>query len=97
MLNKLVALVAKFTIGKSLLDLVNWLNSKASGARTEIVLAIEAILYVLKIAGVLDDAQKQSADNLALALLGALPVTLAEKVKKAREMGDRIIPGPSKP
>lgn len=92
MINKLIAVVAKLTIGKHLLDAVHWLNDKAAGSRTEIVVAVEALLYLLKIAGILDEQQKQAADNLALLLLGALPVTLAEKVKKAREIGDQVIP-----
>lgn len=92
MLLKVLLFLARFSVGKKLLELIDGLNERISGKRSEIILALEALLYVLGKLGVIPDGGKEAAQALSVALLGALPVTLAEKVKSAQQIGDKLIP-----
>lgn len=95
MLNKVLGWVAKIAVGKQLLQGVNWVNGKASGHRSEVIIGLQVVLWALGHFGIVTGDSAKAADALAAALLGALPVTLAEKVKKATEAADRFIPEPT--
>lgn len=97
MINKVMLWVAKWSVGSKLLTGVDWVNGKLSGKRSEAIVLVQLVLWLGKHFGVIPAEQAAAADALALALLGALPVTLAEKVKKAREVLDKVVPEPSKP
>ena len=87
--------LAQWSLGKKALSAVNWVNEKLKGNRTEGILALQAILWLTEKAGIIPDG---SADTLQAALLGALPLTLNAKVKRALEIADQIVPNPeSKP
>lgn len=94
MINRLLGLVAKFAVGKQLVGAVNAANKRLSGARSEILIGLSALLWVLEHFGILRGPE---VDALQAALLGALPITIAEKIKKGQEMADRVIPKPENP
>ena len=93
MINKLLRIVAKFALGSKLLGGVNRANKLLTGVRSELLLGLYALLYVLKHFGLIG----AEAEPVMLAILGALAPTLAEKVKNATATADEIIPKPDKP
>lgn len=97
MLNKIIAWAAKIIIGKQLVGSVNWLNDKLSGKRSEIIVGIQFLLWLLKHFGIVSGDTEAAADALSVALLGALPVTLAEKIKKVKDIAEIVVPKPAQP
>ena len=94
MLNRLLGIVAKLALGNKLLAGVNAVNGKLSGVRSELLIGLSALLWVLEHFGVLRGPE---VDALQAALLGALPVTIAEKIKKAEGLAEKVIPKPENP
>ena len=88
MINKLLGFVAKIAVGNRLLGAVNAVNKKLSGARSEVLIGLSALLWVLEHFGVLRGPE---VDALQAALLGALPVTIAEKIKKAEGLAEKVL------
>lgn len=84
--------LAKISLGRKLLGLLSTANAKVSGKRSEIILGLEALIYVLSKIGVLEGIDPELLSALKVALLGALPVTLAEKVKTVQGQIDSVIP-----
>lgn len=93
MINKLIALVARLTIGKHLVAGIAFLHNKADGHRSEIAVALLAIVHGLKLTGLIP---AETADGIESALAAILPITLADKVAKAKAVIDRIAPEPPK-
>ena len=91
MINKAIAFIARLTIGKHLVSAVASINDKAKGHRSEINLAVLAIVHGLKIAGVIPESAADSIENI---LLGILPITLADKASKVRDTLNKIVPAP---
>ena len=94
MLNKLIGFAARIAFGKQLLGLVHGLNEKLTGHRTQVIIVLAAGVALLGHFGLLTQDQSQAA---LTALLGALPLTLAEKVKNALAQADKILPKPEEP
>jgi len=91
MLNTVLAFVAKWTVGKKLLGGVAWLHDKADGKRSEIILAVTALIHALKIIGVLSP---EAAGAIEAILLPLLPLTLADKASKIMKTVDKVVPQP---
>lgn len=94
MINKLIGLAAKFAIGKHLVSGIAWANDKAKGNRTEIIGATIGVVFVLGKIGVIPES---AADGINAVLAPMLPVTLAEKFSKAKEIISNIAPTPAAP
>lgn len=93
MLNKAIGFIARITIGKHLVAAVAWVHNKASGRRSEISLGLIAFVHLLKLTGLLPG---EVADTIEASLAAILPVTLAEKVAKAKAAIDSVAPEPPK-
>ena len=91
MLQNALLFLARFAVGKKLVALVAKPAELARGKRTELILALQALLWTLKQFGVLDGALAEAADVLAVALLGALPVTLADKAKNTQTLVEGLL------
>lgn len=91
-MNWILGLLAKWTIGQKALGAVSWANERLSGKRTEIIAGLQCLLYVLKKLGLLPPEAAAAADSLAVALLGALPLTLADKIKRGQEIANKVVP-----
>ncbi len=89
MINKLIALAARFTIGKHLVAGIAYAHNKLDGNRSEISLGVLALVHLLKVVGIVPEA---TAGTIELALSAILPVTLADKFSKAKAAIDSIIP-----
>jgi len=92
MINKILMWIGKVALGKNMLEMVNGVNERLTGKRTEILIAIQALLLLLKKIGILPAEAAPLVENLSMVLLGAIPVTLAEKVKGVQEKVDSVIP-----
>lgn len=92
MIQKLILFVLRFKFGAAILDAVNGLHERVIGHRTEILVGLEAVLAILKHLNILGPDLAKDIDALSLAILGAIPVTVAEKVKKALEIADEVAP-----
>ena len=68
MLNRLLGLVARITVGKQLVGALAYAHDKLDGHRSEISLGILALVHGLKVVGVLP-AETAEAIEKALALL----------------------------
>lgn len=93
MIGKAIQWLASVALGSKLVKGVNAVNKGLTGARTEINLGVLSLLFVLKHFGIVG----AEADTLVVALLGALPITLAEKFKSATDAAEAIIPKPEQP
>ena len=91
MLDFVLGLVAKWTFGKRLLGFVATINGKLSGKRSELILALEALIFLLRKFGVLEGPLGDAAKEFCIVLLGALPLTLADKAKRAQDLADKVI------
>lgn len=89
MILKLIALIARLTVGKHIVSAIAWAHLKAVGRRSEIVIAVLAVVHGLKLVGVLP---QDTAEGIESALSAILPITLAEKVSKAKALLDNAIP-----
>ena len=90
-MNDLLAFVAKFAFGKQLVQGVAFLHDSLEGHKSEILLFVLAVVHGLKWAHVLDSA---TAGSVEAPLLGALPVTLAQKFSRAAALADKVVPAP---
>lgn len=91
MFNRMLELVAKVALGKKLLALVNAGNQALVGKRTEILAGITAVIAVLEHTGHLD---KATAHLIEAALIGAMPITAGDKLKRVLAQADRVLPPP---
>lgn len=89
MLFKILAYLAKWKFGQKILGWIEKGNKLLSGSRSEILLSVWALLYTLEKLGILPEGLYESSKPL---IYGALPVTLAEKVKKVMGYVDKAIP-----
>lgn len=87
----LVAIVSR-AFGAKILGAMVGLNKALEGKRTELLIALQACLYLLKHSTVLPPEAHPLIDELQLVLLGALPITMADKTKKAIAIADKILP-----
>lgn len=91
MLNSVIVFVAKLALGKQLLSLVDGINERLTGHRSELIILAIALVSLLGHVGLLD---KPTADGVCSALATALPVTLAEKVGHVLDEAGKILPAP---
>ena len=91
LLNILLKLL-KLSFGNKILDIVNGINERLSGYRSELIIFLEVILFLGRKFGIIPHDQVELVKQLMVGLLGALPVTLVEKVGKAIEIGDKLTP-----
>jgi len=89
MFTKMLEMFVKWTYGKKLMGYVDAANEKMSGHRTEILTGLIALVFALEKTGV---APEGTFAAMSPFLLGAMPVTFAEKVKKALRMADKVLP-----
>jgi len=94
MLSKAIEWFIKWKYGKQALGWVKTANEKVSGYRSEILIGLLAALFVAEKIGV---APAGSFESTWAYLATPLPLTMAEKVKKAFETADKIIPDAPKP
>lgn len=93
-MNTMLGWIVRLTLGKKLLSLVDWANSFLTGYRTQLIVVLILIVATLNHVGLL--AHDISA-SIITALLGALPLTVAEKVGNVLEKADKVLPPPSTP
>ena len=91
MFDTVIGLVGRFTVGARLLSGLNAANAAVAGKRTEILAALQVLIYILNKLGVIPPEAQGAVDAAAIALLGALPVTLAEKISRAQKLTDKIV------
>ena len=91
-MNEILLWFAKLAYGKKLLELVHGLNGAMSGRRSEILLALVAVLELLKQTNLLPS---ETVNPITTALLGALPITLAEKAGKIIGQVESVLPKPA--
>ena len=89
MLTKLIITIARISLGGKILEIINGLHERTVGHRTEILIGLECVTEALLLIGIID---KSIADPIKVALLGAMAPTLAEKVKRAQESVENVIP-----
>lgn len=97
MLDAVIGLVGKFAFGSRLLGFLNAANSAVAGKRTEILAALQVLIYILNKLGLIPPEAQGAVDAAAVALLGALPVTLAEKISRAQKLADKVAPNVAPP
>ena len=88
MITSIMLRIAKIALGKKILEIIALANSKASGHRSELIVGCIVIVAGLQHLNLLDST---TAGTVITALLGALPVTVAEKTKKALDQADSVI------
>ena len=93
MINKVIGFVARIAVGKQLVAAVAWIHNALDGHRSEISIGIIALVHILKLAGIIPEAV---AGTIEAPLAATLPVTLADKVAKAKAAIDSIAPEPPK-
>lgn len=92
MLHKALIFLARFAVGKKLVDLLAVPARLAAGHRSEILLGLQALIYLLKHLGLLDTPELQAlAEQAQAVLLGALPITLADKARKVQDTADGLL------
>ncbi len=89
MLNSILTFAARFAFGKKILAGLDYVNAALRGGRSEILIGLVVVVSVLKYSGLLD---AQQADEINKYLVGALPITLMERVSKIKNQADKIIP-----
>src|SRR3990167_2186538 len=89
MLRSILAFAARFAVGKKILVGLDYVNAALTGGRSEILISLVIVVSTLKYAGLLD---AQQADDINKCLVGALPITLMERVSKIKRQADKIIP-----
>lgn len=94
MLNSIIGWVANIAIGKQLVEAVAWVHNTLDGHRSEISLAILALVHALKIAGVIP---APIAGTIEASLASILPVVLADKASKVIALVDKVAPAPPEP
>lgn len=92
MISKIIALAARFTIGKHVVNVIAWANDKAKGNRTEIIAGAMAVIAILGKVGVIPE---DAANGINAVLAPMIPVTLAEKFSKAKAILDQVAPTPN--
>jgi hypothetical protein len=88
-MGKIMEWVAKFALGKYAVVALAWLHDKLDGRRSEIVLGIAALVFVLKKAGIL---VPEVADAIEAILLPQLPALLADRASKVKKALDGVAP-----
>ena len=91
MINKMIGLVARLTVGKQVVGAVAWVHNKLDGRRSEISLSILVVVHGLKLAGIIN---AQTADAIEKAIAAILPLTLMDKASKVMSIVDNIVPAP---
>jgi hypothetical protein len=89
MLNGILAIVARWTVGKKLLGAVAWTHEKLDGKKSEILLAVYGLIHLLKIVGVIDPLTAAAIEEKLVILL---PVTLADRASKIIATVDKVLP-----
>mgnify|MGYP001608017172 CR=1 FL=1 len=92
MFDAIIGTLGRFAFGSKLLAVLNAANAAVAGKRTEIIAALQVLIYILNKLGVIPPGAQAAVDAAALALLGALPVTLAEKISRAQKLADKVVP-----
>lgn len=92
MLTSILVWAAKLTVGKQILGLVDSANSALTGYRSELIIALIVVVSALEHFGVIP---AKTADPIITALIGSLPITLAEKVSNAVDMANKVVPPPA--
>lgn len=93
-MNSLLLWVAKLAFGKKLLSLVDAGNNALTGYRTQIIAVLAVIVAALEHLNVIP---VKVGDPIVAALIGALPLTLAEKVGNVLDEANKILPPPTTP
>lgn len=94
MLNSAIAFLARIAIGKQLVAGIAAVHNKLDGNKSEISLGLLALVHALKIFGVIP---APVADTVEAALSAILPVVLADRFSKVKEVVDSVIPAPVAP
>lgn len=89
MLNSVLTLLARWTVGKKALGAVAWVSDKANGKKSEIILGLLGLVYALKLVGVLP---VPVAEGVEQTLLTLLPVALADRASKVMKTVGGVLP-----
>lgn len=89
MLNSLLGLVARLTIGKQLVGIVAKIHNSLDGHRSEISLGVLALVHALKLAGIIP---AEAAEAIEKSLAAIIPVVLADKAAKFIAVVDKVVP-----
>lgn len=89
MLNSVIAFLARIAVGKQLVAGIAAVHNKLDGNKSEISLAIAALVYGLKVFGIIP---ADVADTVEKALLTIIPVVLADRFSKVKSVVDGIVP-----
>lgn len=91
MLQKVLLFVARHSFGKKLVDLLAKPSEFARGKRSELLLGVYALLELLRYLGLLEGDLAGLADALETGLLGALPLTMADKARQAKQVTESLL------
>jgi len=86
--------VVGFLFGKKLLGLIDGANTALTGYRSDIIVGVVIVVAVLEHIGLLP---AKTAEPVITALLGALPITLAEKAGNILDEANKVLPNPPQP
>ena len=89
MINKAIGFIARIAIGKQLVAGIAWVHNALDGHRSQIGISLSLLVYALKLAGIIPEA---TANTIEIALGAIIPVTLADKVAKAKAAIDSVVP-----
>lgn len=87
MINKALEFLARIAIGKHIVAALAWVHEKLDGRRSEINLAVLALVHGLKLAGVIPP---EIADSIEQSLLTLVPVLLADRARKVLGTVDNL-------
>lgn len=88
-MNSLIEMVARAKFGNSILEIINGLNERLIGNRSEILVVLIIAIAILEHTNIIPS---KTAEPIITALTGALPVTLAEKISNYKATAEKILP-----
>ena len=94
MINKLIGLVARLTVGKQLVAGMGKAHNLLDGRKSEISLAIYAVVYLLKLVGVLP---AEAVAPIQAALEPIIGLALMARASKVINIVDKVVPELPKP
>ncbi len=89
MLNAILSKLAAMAAGKHILLVMAKVHNALDGHKSELLLALLAIVHLLKLAEVIPP---EMADQLELAIGGGLTPALLARVKKVTDLVDGAVP-----
>ena len=92
MVTSIIAAVARWKWGKKILEWSDKVYSALEGHKSEVIGSVYALVVALDWAGILPQGSAEKANYL----LAALPVTMAEKIKRVVKTAGKVVPDKGK-